>query len=162
MNFQNLNPLETSTPVTNDLIYLNKDSSKNYILVGKNANTSNIPSDILSSATKIQLDSNGAGKGIIITQGNVYLCGTINFTGTIIAGGNLEVTDDAPKQLTYSKSYIEYLIANNYDHFKNIFIGKCTETDTIQVNPVVNQDSGVGTDIVRDKLITKGNWKIVK
>ncbi|KZL93403.1 hypothetical protein [Clostridium magnum] len=147
---------EVTKNSNNDIIYLNNDNSKDCVIVGKDA--TNIP-----SGTQIKLDDNGVGRGIIITKGNVYLCGSINFTGVIIAAGNVEVKDSSRKEFVNNNSYIQKLIAYNYEqYFKDVFTGTPETTQNIETNVQINTDNNVKGDLVRKNFIIMRNWKIEK
>jgi hypothetical protein len=143
----------------NDIIYLNSDDSKNCVIVGKD------PTNI-QVGTQIKLDGNGIGRGIIITKGNVYMCGNIKFTGVIIAAGNVEVKDDNKKEFINDNSYIKKLIAYNYDeYFKGVFAGTPeinTEPESIETNVEINESNNVKGDVIRKNFIVMKNWKIEK
>lgn len=156
VNFSNIdstkNSIKSLSNGENEVIYLNKDE-KEYALVGSNAST------IPSGQTAINLGSKT--KGIIIVNGNLHLYGNIDFTGTIIANGDITVEKDGqPKNIKYDENYVKKTIAYNYDYFKGIFIGNSQDSQVYEVQAEVQNDNTVGTDIIRDKLIKTGKWKI--
>lgn len=142
-----------------DILYLNNDNTKDCILVGTNA----VIDEQNKNIRKIELQ-NGVGRGIILTRGNVYLAGDIDFKGTIISTENMETLDSKKKTLNYDINYIERLIAYNYDkYFKDVFIRNSSKnSQNIEVNSNVDKDNNAGTDVFRDKLIVMEKWKIVK
>lgn len=166
INFDSINNDGTKNLSNNgkDIIYLNKDSNIDYVIMGKGGEDAASKIDHKGrTVVSVNLDANGNGKGIIVTKGNVYLCGSINFTGTIIGEENLEVENDAQKTLTYDPTYVQWLIAGNYENlFQNLFVGNPTGEQGIEVNSDTSTDSTVGTDAIRDKLIHMEKWKIEK
>lgn len=167
VDFTKLSEDELDKTSSGDILYLN-NSSKDCILVGNNAV---IDKEKLKEERNINLDNareidlqNGSGRGIILTTGNVYLAGEVDFKGTIISTGNIETLDVAKKTLNYDLNYVERLIAYNYDkYFKDVFIRNSnTNSQNIEVESNVNKDNNAGTDVLRDKLIIMEKWKIIK
>lgn len=60
-------------------------------------------------------------KGLIITNGNITIKGSFDFTGTIITSGNIIFEGSEEKVITYNANVIRGIIADNYDAIKNIF-----------------------------------------
>ncbi|SMB95014.1 hypothetical protein SAMN00017405_0310 [Desulfonispora thiosulfatigenes DSM 11270] len=61
-------------------------------------------------------------KGIIITKGDVYIKGKVNFRGTIVAEGNIYFQDKGAKKITHDENYLRQTISKNEtlrDQFKN-------------------------------------------
>lgn len=147
---------EVTKNSNSDIIYLNNDIDKDCVIVGKGA--VNIPSGV-----QIKLDSEGEGRGIIITRGNVYLCGEIKFTGLIISAGNAKVKDDKEKHFTSDNNYIRRLISCNYEKcFKDVFSGTSVDSQYIQAGSEITTDTNIKSDIIRNNFIIMGNWKIEK
>lgn len=142
-----------------NILYLNDDPTKDCILVGANA----VIGEQYKNAKRIELQ-NGVGRGIILTRGNVYLAGDIDFKGTIISAESMATLDSGKKTLNYDINYVERLIAYNYDkYFKDVFIRNSTKnSQNVEVDLNVSKDSNAGTDVFRDKLIVMEKWKIIK
>lgn len=141
-----------------NIIISNNDSNATYALVGPGGDTSSIP----LSAQVINVGNNPI-KGIILTRGDVYMSGSINFTGTIIAQGDLNITDTNIKKITYDKAYLEKLIAYNNSLFKDVFVSTSDDTTkNVEISSQLSGDNTVGTDLVRNQLITMKNWTIEK
>lgn len=149
---------------TSDKIYLS--GNKDYVIVGSDVDIDKLSKEDknkYSNSTQINLDSLGRGRGIVITEGNVYLIGKINFRGTIVTCGNLETLDEKDKILNYDSEYVKQLIASNYDYFKDIFKGNTIdgpfpyEVDITSQNP-----ENSATNKPKSKLIKTEKWKILK
>ena len=74
-------------------------SNKNIYLVGPGGDQ-NVPSNNILK----NVDANV--NGIIVSEGDVYLRGMLNFKGTIITNGNIFIEDSYPKSFTNSWFYI--------------------------------------------------------
>ena len=103
--------------------------------------------------------------GIIIVSGNLYLCGEIDFTGTIIAEGDiniLAVDNQTPLKIKYDEKLIATSL-DKYDiYFKDIF-RKNHEEIFIEIEC----ESRIAEEIIpfshlQDKYIRLQDWKIVK
>lgn len=135
-----------------NIIYLNGDSNKDCYILGSGA--------AVGAGDAVNMDSNGNGSGIIITSGNVYIKGEVNFKGTIISAKSIIFCDDGKKTINYDGAYVKKIIGDNYGYFNNIFQDNLP--DDYASTSMGGNDNSVGTDIIRDKLITMKNWKIVK
>lgn len=60
-------------------------------------------------------------KGLIITNGNITIKGSLDFTGTIITSGNIIFEGSGEKVIAYNANVIRGIIADNHDAIKNIF-----------------------------------------
>lgn len=82
----------------NQIIRVNTDPSKAIFIKGiDGTEISGLPSDIrLSSYETINL-SNKDVNGVIVTKGDVIITGSINYTGIIVAEGNVYLYDDKRK-----------------------------------------------------------------
>ncbi|WP_050607778.1 hypothetical protein [Clostridium niameyense] len=138
----------------NSVIYLNGDESKQLTLIGEGG-------DRQGNSDFIDV-SNKENKGIIVTKGNVYLSGKINFRGTVISLGDIIILDDGEKNIIYDKDYIKKIVAKNYDCFKNVFIGPQTNKENVLTYVKASPENDLGTDDIRQKLITVEKWKILK
>ena len=91
-----------------------KDSDSEFVLFSQNKNVYLIGPDgapEISSATKeVKSDINQPLHGIIVTEKDVHLRGKLNFTGLIIAGGNIYIEDSYPKSIKFDKGYISEVI----------------------------------------------------
>jgi hypothetical protein len=45
-------------------------------------------------------------KGIVVTKGNIYLRGKLNYNGALIAKGNIYIEDDKKKNISHDEDYI--------------------------------------------------------
>ncbi|SDK90386.1 hypothetical protein SAMN05216497_102101 [Clostridium cochlearium] len=140
--------------IGDNIIYV-QNIGKPCILVGKNH------SNTLEQGDTINLN-NGKGKGVIVTTGDVYLYGDIDFTGTIIAGGSIIVEEGSNVNIINDKNFLKSFIATNYNTFKDVFVlNDNQDKDIVIVDEKIDTDN-VGSDIIRDKLITMEKWRIVK
>lgn len=147
-----------------DVILLNKDTSKTYVFASEGANTSSITADKEVVTVEKQADDIAEFRGIIITAGDVYFCGKIDFKGTIICGGNLIFKDSSLTEITYDEEYVKTLIGYNYEDFKNIFQNNLDNKFEVEAETSVgrDEDDNIKSDIIRDKLISRKRWKIIK
>lgn len=144
-----------------DVILL--DRGKSYVFAAQDADTSSISGNAEIVTVEKQNDT-AEFRGIIITAGDVYFCGKIKFKGTIICGGNLIFKDSSLKEITYDEEYVKRLIGYNYEDFKNIFQNNLDNKFEIEAETSVgrDKDDSVKSDIIRDKLISRKRWKIIK
>lgn len=161
---KNLNgdSIDSTTIIGNDdNIIILDGNSKNYAFVNTDADDID-KARIPASAEKIQIDSSGEFKGIIVVRGNVYLCGELNFSGTIICGGDLQIVDsNNRKVIKHNEAYLSKMIAYNYSKFKSVFINNLESTVKVESELEIAADNP-GTDILRDKYIKRNRWKIIK
>ncbi|MBU3189517.1 hypothetical protein K9O30_10445 [Clostridium bowmanii] len=108
-----------------------------------------------------------AKKGIVIITGDLTIKGGMDFTGTIIVGGNLTVQGSEEKKLEYDRTYISQLILSNYNElFNGVFINDNTKNVEESYDTFINSSYGLKIDA--DKLIQKNNlimiknWTIIK
>lgn len=116
--------------------------------------------------------------GIIVSVGDVYIAGEVNFTGVIITKGNIYILDDNPK--TFTSDYNINDTANSNYVVKKI-CQQQRDTSTTQVgdyfvldidphysklNFLYNQSAGVASGVEtfykHNKLINISSWKIKK
>ncbi|MCY6484585.1 hypothetical protein OW763_09555 [Clostridium aestuarii] len=143
---------------SDDNILVLDGSDKDYAFVNKNVtDKSGIPND----AEQIKINSNGEFKGIIVVKGTIYLCGKLNFKGTIICGGNLEFVDSEEKTINYDEMYVSKMIAYNYSKFKNVFKNNLDDSIKIESDLNISTDD-IGTDVLRDKYIKRKKWELIK
>lgn len=83
------------------MVYVNRGSKDLYI-IGKNGSHSGMKSNDKA------INAFGAEgiDGVVITEGNVYLRGELNYRGTIAAKGNIYIEDEEPKVITNDLNYI--------------------------------------------------------
>lgn len=95
----------------------------------------------------------GDKKGLVIVNGDVTIEGKTNFTGTIIATGNINFQDNEEKNITYDATVVRNVIADNYDVLKDIFntlSSKGKEVKISSSNEMYNTD----------KFLQSSLWKI--
>ncbi len=99
--------VDTGNP--DNIVIINTDNSKDvYINAG----------DSIGRESK-DYDINGSSiKGIIFTTGNVFISGNTDFTGTIIARGNIVFYGGKSKRITYDKDMVSKMIAGNDSLYK--------------------------------------------
>lgn len=164
-NQVNFSQINTATDVNadsnGDRIVLNNSASKKVIIEGtgasKDGESGNIAIDLSAASGKFN--------GIIVTAGDVEIRGTLDFKGTIIAGGSLTMAGDTSnKKFTYDTSYVEKLIAYKYSTFEKLFdTSNPLSKDYIEISAdVASAEEDAGHSIITDKLISKGMWKILK
>ena len=97
--------------INNDKI---RDSDSEFVFFSQNKSvyligTNGTPE--ISSATKeVKNVIYQPVHGIIVTEKDVYLRGKLNFTGLIIAGGNIYIEDSYPKSIKLDKDYISEVV----------------------------------------------------
>ncbi|MTI48211.1 MAG: hypothetical protein FH761_10240 [Firmicutes bacterium] len=149
-------PSPTMTPTIGtdrELVLLDRNIYTDYAIIGPNANS------IPEGTVKIQLGSNDFLKGLIITKGNVYFCGDINFRGTVISNKDIIFFDSNNKHFTYDENYVAGLIINENlsDYFNDSYDDYIEITTNADIKEI-----GVASNIVRDKAIRLINWSIEK
>ncbi len=102
-----------------EFILLNKND-QDFAIVGKNADESKIS----SQTEKIHL--NNTTNGLIIISGTLYVCGEVNFTGTIITKNGINmVPNNSCKtniEIKHDPNIVAKFIHNYYDiFFKEVF-----------------------------------------
>ncbi len=108
-----------------------------------------------------------AKKGIIIVTGDLTIKGDMDFTGTIIVGGNLTFQGSEEKKLKYDRKYISELIISNYTElFNDVFINDNPKNGEEAYDIFINSSYGLKIDgdklIQKDNLIKIKNWTISK
>ncbi|KGG81443.1 hypothetical protein Y919_00330 [Caloranaerobacter azorensis H53214] len=136
-----------------ELIILNKDR-KNFAVIGPNGDKSVLSDDV----NEVSVD-NDLVKGLIITNGDIYLLGEINFMGSIITTGNIYIYNDGLKKISHSIDAVAKLIYKNdiLDIFKNNSNNKITLESDIDINKA---EHGNGIQIT--DLIEVRNWKLIR
>ena len=134
----------------NEVLYLYNDEDKKPInIVGNNWNVEDIEGRIIEAKVPI--------KGVIITNVDVVIRGDVNFTGTIITSGNVIIDDSSNLNITYNGDYVQSVIGNNYELFKDIL---SNSPDSVVVNPKNN--SSLINAVDTKKIISIKNWKLIK
>lgn len=104
-------------------------------------------------------------RGIIITKKNVKVYGKVDFTGTIIAGGDFIADDGYKKTFKSDVSFTQQpTIAKYYkDTYSKIFNYNYSEgTHAVTISNTASSSSGGTGEAVQSGLVKVGNWKIVK
>ncbi|MFD3156360.1 hypothetical protein ACFIJ5_05795 [Haloimpatiens sp. FM7330] len=92
----------------------------------------------------------------------MYICGEVNFSGSIIVGGNLYIVDHNKKVINSDKGVVNKLIASNYDKLKNLFKNNYDKYEKVQSDIHYGKDENISNNIMYNKLINMCNWKIIK
>lgn len=156
IDFSKINTHVPSSQDINNQFILLDGTAQNYAIVAPGGDVSNVPEDTVS------IPLADSTKGIIIINGDLYMCGPINFKGTIIVNGNVQVDDSSNKTITYDESYVSKLIVYNYYLFKDVFQnGSADQPFSIQTDAQIGNGTE-GINIIKDKLIKRKNWSIIK
>jgi hypothetical protein len=106
-DFLKINDEINNTDVIEDsdseIVYFSRDKSVYLIGTGGASETS-------SAEIEVKSDLSQPIHGIIVTEKNVHLRGKLNFTGLIIAGGNIYIEDSSPKSIKFDKDYISEVV----------------------------------------------------
>ena len=140
-----------------EIILLNGDETKSYAFIAKGESEVGIPSTNIEKVYYEQSTRDTTFKGIIVTKGDLYLSGNINFTGTIICGGTIYFTDDAEKKFSYDELYVKNLISSNYSIFKDVFVNPLSSKNDIYVDVFEG-----GRSFVKSKMLEMRDWVIIK
>ncbi|MCY6959296.1 hypothetical protein [Clostridium brassicae] len=149
------------------------DCNSNFILLNNNPNKSyvfycegdkDIPIGGDKELIKINKNKgNGEFGGIILTNGDVCFCGNLKFKGSIICGGDIKFLGNSFKEINYDEDYVKRLIAYNYSDFQKVFNDNIRDKFfEVETDITVNLDENTKTDVVREKLIKRKSWKILK
>ena len=136
-----------------------RTKNKNVVLLG--ANPSYIPNATQNEVIDLTA-MNGAPHGIIITTKNVVLLGTVNFAGTIIAGGNLITDNVGLKTLTYDDNYVLKAIARDYTNtYSRVFNGNIgIGTQIVEVASKAGKNTGGTSSTIDGGLVKLNNWRV--
>ena len=137
-----------------------RTDTKNVVLQGENSNYIANADDVIIDLTKLTNK-----RGIIITSKNVIVAGKVDFTGTIIAGGDLTIENDGQiKKFTYDDNYVLKTIRNNYkDVYSKVFNLSIAKGPDQTTDDTSVAQSGDGThNIIDNGLVKMSNWKITK
>lgn len=95
----------------------------------------------------------GDKKGLVIVNGDVTIEGKTNFTGTIIATGNIIFKGTEEKNITYDATIVRSVIADNYDVLKDIFNTSSSKGKEVKIS---SSNEMYNTD----KFLQSSLWKI--
>ncbi|MBU3198425.1 hypothetical protein LL037_22035 [Clostridium estertheticum] len=133
-----------------------RTSSKNVVLLGTDSTYTPDPStdEVIDLTKKLH--------GIIITSKNVILSGKIDFTGTIIAGGNLTTMNDGLKTLTYDDNYVMKTIARNYTNTYSKIFNETTgiSKQIVEIAASVGKNSDGTSNVIDGGLVKLANWRV--
>jgi hypothetical protein len=155
INFSAIN--ETINKLSNyeglkELVYISKENKNLYISDEKGFE---------QKADEINLDNTKA-KGVIITNGDVYIKGNINFEGTIISNGKIIIEDGAKVNLNSNKKMVDYIVAKNYKHFTGIFKNDSPNSvNNIEIDASAIIENTL-QNMSKQNIIKTTNWRIVK
>lgn len=148
-----------------DVILLDSgNNNKSYVFAAEGSDTS-FKDSITGNKEVVTVEKQNDTaefRGIIVTAGDVYFCGKINFEGTIICGGSLIFKDNSLKEIKYDEEYVKRLIGYNYQDFQGVFKNNQPEKFEVEAETSVGRDDSVKSDIIRDKLISRKRWKRIK
>ncbi|MBU3160435.1 hypothetical protein KPL37_11840 [Clostridium frigoris] len=144
---------------TEEVICRTKD--KDVIIVGNDA-VGSFSDDDHTEVIDLRA-TNGVAKGIIITKKNVLVYGKVNFTGTVIVGGDfITAKDNLLKTFGYDENYILNLIAKDYTTYSKIF-NEDTPQGIQNVSFVDRTGEGEETgNAINKDLVALDKWKILK
>lgn len=109
--------------------------------------------DIVIKSNKI--NGQELDKGLIITNGNITIEGSFNFTGNIITTGNINFTGADKKTITYDPQVIRNILSLNYNTLKDIFNESQGKREEVKVTSASELYSA-------DKFLERSLWRIVK
>lgn len=159
--FRKVNAVNTETTISKEKKYVNKLTNNNDLIYIDIHNGTNIPENIENSLLTIKdklITINEDCNGVIITDKDVRIDSSINFKGTIITTGNLDVLNknNSKKQninITYDEEYLKELIGSNYEDFKGVFTGNPDSTYVL-----VKSQKDIN-DTTLD-LVKTSNWQV--
>jgi len=133
--------------------------NKNVVILGKN---STYISDPVKDEVVDLSTMEGDPHGIIITSGDVTLSGEVDFTGTIIAGGDLTTINDGLKTLTYDDNYVLKTIARDYTNtYSKVFnIIKGMNTQIVEVAATVGGNANAASNGIDGGVVKLSNWRV--
>ncbi|WP_160675235.1 hypothetical protein [Clostridium sp. C8-1-8] len=150
-----------STASDNNTIIINSDPTKRIFIKNGNYSVGSTPNDIVINKSPI--------KGIIVTAGDVYLSGDVEFTGTIISEKSVNVDNSTSGQgnthVTYDADYVQNTIIDpKYNSkFKNLFNSEDVISNQIkEASSEVTYSNDVVNAIDPKKYIDKGVWQIIR
>ena len=97
--------------------------------------------------------------GLIITAGDVKVIGDVEFTGAIIAKGNI-TCEDGDIKINEDINLVRNIVAKNYvGHLENV-IKKHPNLPTEKIEVELEEFNDIDTKFPVKDFIKKGNWKI--
>lgn len=154
------NPMEPQKKAT-EIIYVSNPEANNIRIVGEGASPSSNP-NYLNLVSAYGSDA-GYFQGIIITQGNVLIDGKVNFVGTIIAGGDIEIINGEGSKFhnnaTEAVTYIATLVRNNPE-LRNL-LSKGAKPEMLEFNKqeIVNEENNnIQTNY--KNLLSFNQWRL--
>jgi|GEM_PF-2180376 len=118
----------------NEIFYKGGDGT--ITLLGDGASSSN------AKGTVIKLPNNGNARGIIVTQGDIYIMGKVNFKGTIITEGSIYIAG----------SNTDVIIENDYDPYDLTNEDKNYVINKVYSDIMDTSTEGIGDCFVQDGL----------
>lgn len=152
---------KTKAPISNDIseseevVVLDGNSTNNYAFIGESGTTP-------INANKVYNIVNNNFKGIIVTAGDVYLSGKLNFSGTIITKGNIIFLGSDEKNISYNPKLVKRLVAENYEIFIPDDKNLVNYNEKLVIYDEMGKEPIIGTDMLKNKIIKRKNWKILK
>ncbi|MCM1990845.1 hypothetical protein [Oceanirhabdus seepicola] len=139
----------------NNGLYISKGAETKTVLTDKGQSDSSLDGE------RVMLNNNSFG--IIICEGDVYLEGDFEFTGTIITLGDLYVVDGSNVKIYYDDALVKRVVARNYDTLKNVFKSLSGyELDKVKVEVYDNNTATVTPEPNTSVPLTIEKWVVVK
>lgn len=142
---------EMRSPDGSASIHYTSNSSADIVLRGPDADVSDIPAAAL--AHTITLPSSGVADGIIVTQGDIYIVGAVDYTGMIAAAGDIIFVDDNRK--TISNQYASAW-EDNYV-LSRVFSEIIDYPDETQIGDLFRQDDSWTEKLRKDDYASQVN-----
>ncbi|WP_300350576.1 type II secretion system protein [Clostridium sp.] len=95
----------------------------------------------------------GKGKGIIITDRNIYINDDIDFEGTIITTGSIFVGSGKKFNVKYDDGIVSNIISDNQDIFKGLFKENSSSTSIVR-----KYDNNI--ENTTKSLVNRKNWEV--
>ena len=163
-------------PTTNDVnenygkIILNPDESKDVIVENGLIKVENAQGGYDEVDSRPANDNtNGNIQAVIVTKGNVYIRGAVNYEGSIISAGNVYFQGVGEKNITKTddttNEVVNKIIGKYYDslNLDDIFCGSPMSVTPIdvQVESYYELDNIYSEIYDANKYLKKGLWKLV-
>ncbi|NLK95216.1 MAG: hypothetical protein GX275_08505 [Clostridiales bacterium] len=164
-------------PTTNEAnenygkIILNPDETKNVIVENGLIKVENAQGGYDEVVSRPANDNpNRNIQAVIVTKGNVYIRGSVNYEGSIISAGNVYFQGAGEKNITKTNDttneVVNKIIGKYYDslHLDDIFCGSPMSVTPIdvQVESYYELDNIYSEIYDANKYLRKGLWKLVK
>ncbi|EOD01522.1 hypothetical protein [Caldisalinibacter kiritimatiensis] len=151
-DYSKINNVNSEIYEGDELIYYDENNN-NLAIIGPNISKDTYPDEITDNVAEERIASltNPAVNGVIITNGDVFLIGDIEYSGIIFAN-NIVILDDGIENT-------EITISNDKNFVETIFrqcglLGSISET-TEELGP-----RGDGAIVKKDNLIKMSSWSI--